>query len=459
MSKYFIPVLCLFFLMASPLSRAAQLAPKDTGNKAQTLHLTDREGLALGARLVESGKLAEAKALYATLAQSTALEIQLEAVFQLAQVLVLEKKFSEAISLLLSILNRHPSLPRVRLELARAYFMDQNYSEAEFHFTMVRGGRDLPPEVTEKIDMFLTAIRKQKDWTVAVGFNLIPDSNINQASGGTQQCIDTPYGLLCRKMEDTKSGMGASFDATADYYLRFTKEFGLRSTVGLYILDYESKEHDDNIVYAASGPRYTFDSGEVSLQPTFNKRWVAGKQYSESYGLRFDGQKHFGRLIIAAGGSWAKNRYNDPYVHSVLQGEDYSAYITPRYILTSQSYIQPSISFTQSNARMDALGYDSWRYGLGWYYFFKYGFSLKLDYALAKEKYHADQYYITQRYTIDPIRRADTLQTFGATISTNIFEDIGLRPSIQYTYNKRDSNIWSNSYDRQRINVGFEFVF
>ena len=461
MSNYVIPVLCLFFLLTFPVSLAAQAeqAQQVTGNKTQTLHLTDREGLALGARLVDAGRLAEAKVLYATLAQSTVLKIQLEAVFQLAQVLTLEKNFTEAIKLLLSILNQHPSLPRVRLELARAYFMDKNYSDAEFHFTMVRGGKDIPPEVTEKIDMFLSAIRKQKNWSISVGFNLIPDSNMNQASGGTQECISTPYGLLCRKLDEEKRGMGVSFDATAEYYLRLTRELGVRNTIGIHLTDYGGSKYDDNTFYAATGPRYTFDSGEASIQPTFSKRWVSGKDYSESYGVRLDAQKHFGRLIIAGGGSWTQTNYNDSYIQSMLQGDAYSFYIAPRYILSSQSYIQPSISYQRNNARNDALGYDSWRYGLGWYYFFKYGFSLKLDYALAREKYHGDQFYITKSHAIDSTRRRDTVHTFGANISTNIFEDLGLRPSIQYTYIRRGSNIWTNSYDRHRINVGIEFVF
>jgi hypothetical protein len=46
-----------------------------------------------------------------------------------------------------------------------------------------------------------------------------------------------------------------------------------------------------------------------------------------------------------------------------------------------------------------------------------------------------------------------------AVLSTNVFEAYGITPMLQYSYIRRDSNIWSYGYDRHRVNLAFNFKF
>ena len=77
---------------------------------------------------------------------------------------MLEGRFREASLLFLDILGRNPNLPRVRLELARAYSLNGDYEDAQLQFELVKGS-GLPPEVQEKVDEFLTRIRRKKTGT------------------------------------------------------------------------------------------------------------------------------------------------------------------------------------------------------------------------------------------------------------------------------------------------------
>jgi tetratricopeptide (TPR) repeat protein len=445
---------------ASPAAAPVPASETGAGVKdADTAQISDEQGLALAGKLLANGRKDEARKLYALLLQSRNPAYQFEAAFQLGRLYMHDGEYDKAAACYLAILNRNPNLARVRLELALAYFMDESYEDAQFQFELVKGDTSLPPEVIKRVDGFLESIRRKKNWNLSFGFSLMPDSNINQVTGQREECIATVYGLLCRDLGKKESGMGARVNLTANHFLRFTKDFGLRSTAGVYATDYSLDDYDDYIVYAASGPRWIFKSGELSLQPTFLKRWVGGREYSQGYGARLDWRQMFGSLILDAGASMARNTYDNKLYDAALRGNNIRFYLQPRYILTSRSFIQAGLEYTHDGARNDVYESDTWRYSLAGYYFFTYGFSLFVEGSVASAEYQAGQFYVTQDYRIDSATREDKIYGVDAVLSTNVFESWGITPMLQYSYIKRDSNIWSYDYDRHRINLAFNFKF
>jgi hypothetical protein len=367
-------------------------------------------------------------------------------------------KYRQAISLFHAILNRSPNLTRVRLDLARAYFLDKNYEDATFQFELVKGG-DLPPEVSANVDMFLDAIRRQKNWTVDLSFSPVSDSNINQASGNREECIDTVWGTLCRPLEEKSSGMGLSANATVDYFWRFHQDWSLRSTVGFYGTAYEQDEYNDYIFYTAVGPRYLWDSGEASVQPSFRKRWLGDKQYNEEYGLRLDARQIYGRLLLNTGAAFFSAGYADDDVDSILKGNSWSAYLQPRYILTDRTFIQTGVDFLREDTKVRAYANDNWRYSLGVYHVFPYGMSLFVEGSLMRTNYKAPQWYVTSDNRIAETTRKDQTWRFFTSLSSNVFEKYALTPVLSYSYTKHDSNIWTREYDHHRVNLLFNYKF
>jgi hypothetical protein len=82
-----------------------------------------------------------------------------------------------AIRIFRDILASRPDLPRVRLELARAYFQARQWARSRREFFAVLSG-DVPKNVKTRIIQFLRAIdaRRGFDWDLSVSFYTSPQS-------------------------------------------------------------------------------------------------------------------------------------------------------------------------------------------------------------------------------------------------------------------------------------------
>lgn len=421
--------------------------------------LTEREALILARVLAGQGHRDKAVTLYQQLiSYARVQEYRIEAAFQLAGIFMLEGSYRKASLLFLEILRQNPNLPRVRLELARAYFLNKEYDDAQLQFELVKGS-NLPSEVQKKVDEFLTQIRRKKDWTIDFDLAMVPDSNLNQASGGEEECIAIGGMLLCRPLEKKQSGIGLEVGGTFNHYLRFSRDFGLRSTISLKALEYEQSDFDDYQLFLASGPRYTFEHGEISLQPMFRKRWYAGKQYNEEYGIRLDGQWMWNRLLLGGAFAWTDICYNDSYINEFLEGDSLFSIFQLRYILNDRTFVQAGLAWQRENARVDAYGNDSLRYALGIYRILPHGFSLFSEVSLTDTLYHDVQWYITSTHRIAETRRRDRTWLALVSLSSNLFEKYAITPTLQYAYIKQDSNIWTKKYKRHRVSLSFRYRF
>ena len=84
-----------------------------------------------------------------------------------------DELLDEAIAAFRKMLVANPSLVRVRLELARAFFLKGEDSLAKRHFEHVLAGKP-PAGVVLNINRFLAQIRARKRWSVHVGMALAP---------------------------------------------------------------------------------------------------------------------------------------------------------------------------------------------------------------------------------------------------------------------------------------------
>ena len=80
------------------------------------------------------------------------------------------------------MLARNPDLPRVRLDLALAYFQAGEDGNAAYHFRLALGAKDLPAIVRARALFFLDQIRRRKAWSVTGSVAILPDNNINAAT-------------------------------------------------------------------------------------------------------------------------------------------------------------------------------------------------------------------------------------------------------------------------------------
>jgi len=221
--------------------------------------------------------------------------------------------------------------------------------------------------------------------------------------------------------------------------------------VGFSVMEHKGRAFDDYSLYTALGPRYLWASGEASLQPTFRKRWYAGKQYREEYGLRVDGRKILNRLILDGSANYTVHDYANSFINGILRGASWGARLQPRYILNDRTFVQVGLEFLREDVRETAYANDNWSYSLGAYRVLPYGLALFLEGSLTKSRYHASQWFVTKDNMIDETVRKDKTLGLTASLSSNWLEEYNLIPILRYSYIKRTSNIWSREYERNRV--------
>ncbi len=121
----------------------------------------------------------------------------------------------EAIAALRAILIDHPQLTRVRLELARAFFLKGDDDLSKTHFDRVIAG-DPPAPMLANIRRFLHVIRARRRWSGYFSFNIEQNDNLNS---GTETEVVYLFGLPFTLNEGSRprSGNSIAFAAGREY--------------------------------------------------------------------------------------------------------------------------------------------------------------------------------------------------------------------------------------------------
>ena len=177
-------------------------------------------------------------------------------------------KLDEAIAIFRAILVKRPELVRVRLELARAFFLKEEDTLARRHFEMVLAGKP-PAAVALNVNRFLRIMRARKRWSVRLGMSLLPDTNIGAGSDEQIIYIDTAFGRLpfTRDQEElTSSGIGIAAWVGGEYQYPVGERWRLRAGGNLSRREYKTSRFDQMTVAGHIGPRWLIGRGsEVSL--------------------------------------------------------------------------------------------------------------------------------------------------------------------------------------------------
>ena len=209
-----------------------------------------------------------------------------------------------AIARFRAMLIRDPNLPRVRLDLALAYFRAEEDSSAAYHFRQALGDEDLPPVVRARTLAFLDTIRRRKTWSVSTAVSLAPDSNINAATSSREVNL---FGLPAQLSEDARqtSGVGLNARISGGYEARISPDLRFRTGASLSTRTYEKSEFNDRTLSLRAGPRFLFEKFDLSPELTARARRLGGEMYSRAAGIELSGNWQVApawRLSAAVGG-------------------------------------------------------------------------------------------------------------------------------------------------------------
>ena len=200
------PAACAAAAIALLIAAAAhaEMVPASTPSP---LVLSDMQ---TGRLLIRAGRLEHARA-FLLKANPTGEEERIERLFLLGRIEMRLGMPKEAAGRFEEILKTRPGLTRVRLELARAYYLLGQDDKAKQQFGSSLGDK-LPSSVEAAVEGFLKRIDARKRWSVSVSGAIIPESNPAKRTDREQVRIG---GVPFRLNEDARAASGVGTLITA----------------------------------------------------------------------------------------------------------------------------------------------------------------------------------------------------------------------------------------------------
>ena len=373
-----------------------------------------------------------------------------------------EARLDEAIAVFHAILVRRPGLPRVHLEIARAFFLKQQDSLAREHFDAVLAGKP-PPPVVANIQRFLDIMRQRRAWTAYFGMALAPDSNVNAASTERTILLDTPFGRLpFRRGDETapKSGIGISVWGGGEYQYPLgdpgtgsgASRWRLRAGANASRREYRGGEFDRMNLSAHLGPRWLVGrTTEFSLLATAGREWSAGEPRSDRQGLRLEMvHRPDRRLQLRGRVGWSKR---DCRGCDWLDGPAYTASLNSSWAL--MPILRANFGANWQRARADVESWRSTAYGghVGATLSLPWGFTVGARATIRRTDYEGAGF---AHLTIDREPRADRDRTFTASVFNRAITVAGFSPRVAINQHRRRTN--AQALDYQRLSGELSFV-
>ena len=199
------------------------------------------------------------------------------------------------------MLIRRPELVRVRLELARAFFLKEEDKLARRYFEHVLAGK-LPAAVALNVNRFLKIMRARKRWSLRLGAAFLPDTNVGASSDARTILLDTLFGRLpftLDNYEAPKSGIGISAWVGGEYQYPLAERWRLRAGGDLSRKEYRESAFDTMTLSGHVGPRWLIGrASEASLLLSGIHHWTGSGLEEPSHhdiGLRVEGRHRFDR--------------------------------------------------------------------------------------------------------------------------------------------------------------------
>ena len=364
-----------------------------------------------------------------------------------------EAHLDRAVAAFRSILLSRPALVRVRLELARAFFLKGEDTLARRHFEQVLAGEH-PEPVVANIQRFLRTIRGRRRWDARFGLALAPDSNLNTASGARTIWLDTPFGRLPFTRQGDiapKSGLGLSVWGGGEYQYPLAERWRVRSGADASVREYKGGAFDTQFVAAYLGPRWLIDpQTEASLLATVQRQWTGGAPETDQYGLRLEMARRLTPRLAVQGRAGLRRRdcrdcdWLDGPVGEVALGANWVALPVLR--------LGGHAGWNWARANSVHWRSDGPQASLGATLALPLGFTVGARAAVQWTDYEGRGF---AHRTIDREPREDKTQTLSLSVHNRAVTVLGFSPRLSLINEQRETNAQALDYERNRAELSF----
>ena len=366
-----------------------------------------------------------------------------------------DELLDEAIAAFRRMLVADPGLVRVRLELARAFFLKGEDGLAKRHFEHVLAGKP-PAGVALNVNRFLAQIRARKRWSVRVGMALAPDSNISARTDEKTILIDA-FGQrlpFTYRGDDAESGIGLSLWAGGEYQYPVSDRARLRVGGDISRREYRSDEFDRMTLSAHLGPRWLIGRvSEASALASARRSWLADEEDWRDLGVRIEGRHRLGRRTTAhLNASRHERRYEG---RDWLDGPltDISAGIA--WIATPTMRVDAALGWSRQRTERERERNSS-RWGrLGVTLALPWGFTVGGAGTLRWTGYEGDW----TPFVLGGGERRDLTRSIRLNVHNRGFTVGGFSPQVSLVQEERTSNAQLHGYDRLSGELRFVRLF
>lgn len=355
-----------------------------------------------------------------------------------------EALLAEAVAALRAILIDRPELTRVRLELARAFFLRGDDGLSRRHFERVLAGNP-PPAMAANIRRFLRAIRERRRWSGYLVVGIEQNDNINS---GTNERVIHIFGLPFAVGESSRrqSGAGLSVSGGGDYQRPLNEWWRWRFGMDAARSEYDGHEFDQTYLRLRSGPRWLpSERFDVNLQGFAGQRWVARDRHSIDTGALLTARHRFtGRFSATARASWEKTRLRRARGLNDIETE-YGIAGAYRFSPLVQGNIGVDISRTR---RDDSLRINERRAHIGLEVILRRGWSAGGRIEVARMRHNRNA-------PLSPHRRADRRRIARLFLLNRQLTLFGFSPQLIVSRERQTSNSMLHNYRRSRFDLRF----
>ena len=361
-----------------------------------------------------------------------------------------EALLSDAITALRTILIDRPDLVRVRLELARAFFLNRDDGLARDHFERVLAGNPPPPVITN-VQLFLDSIRARRRWTTYFGVSLLPSTNIGRDPH--ENTIITIPGLPdfpFRPDETRKSGVGISVWAGGEYHYPLAERVRLLLGSDANLQQYPGKEFDQISLSGHAGPSWQAGRNtEISILANVRKNWIGASPHSSDIGAKLQVRHRLTQRINFTGQAyWQRSDYR---TNKFLDGplRDFSLY--GYWLITPTVRAEAAAGYARQRPK-NPLYHNVRRWGrIGVSVIIPRGFTLGASYELRRKQYKGGSIF----NTLDSSPRRDRTRVLRASVYNRAFTLSGFSPQLAVTNEAQKSNGQFHNYSSTSAELRF----
>ena len=362
-----------------------------------------------------------------------------------------ERLLDEAVAAFRAILVERPGLVRVRLELARAFFLKREDGLARDHFERVLAGKP-PPAVVANIRRFLEEMRARRRWSAHFGMALASDSNPGAASEDDTVHI---FGLPFRRGADAgpKPGLGVAAWGGAEYRHPLNGRTRLRLGGDVSRVEHRHSAFDRTSLSVHAGPHWLAGPDtELALLASARRHMAAGESHSRETGLRLEAEHRLSqRLTAQAEASWHRRAHARAGDRASLDGPQAEASLAAAWLAMPQLRFDALAGWARERTRSERWRNTRCRARLGVSAALPHGFTLGAGVEWHRTDYEGRWFLLTP----GNVPRKDRTRVLSVSLLHRAFTLGGFSPGLTLARETRRSNAQLHDYRRTRIELRF----